>query len=92
MADADTPERQHASDTCDPSPTVSCAATSNEPDNGLGDGDKPNDVQWIDGVLYLRAERSGLGTGRVYTVTCVSKDASGSASSATTTVTVPHNQ
>jgi len=83
---------KQTSDACDPSPAVSCAATSNEPDNGLGDGDKPNDIQWIDGVLYLRAERSGLGTGRVYTVTCASKDASGNASSATTTVTVPHNQ
>lgn len=46
--------------------------TSNEADNGLGDGDKPNDIQGAsygtnDRAFQLRAERSGGGSGRVYT-------------------------
>ena len=42
--------------------------TQDEPTNGLGDGDTPIDaIVSGDGVL-LRAERSGNGNGRVYTV------------------------
>jgi hypothetical protein len=81
-----------ATDTCDPNPSVTCTATSNEPDNGLGDGDTPNDIQWVNGGLLLRAERSGTGTGRVYTITCTATDASGNRSSASTTVAVPLSQ
>src|SRR5262249_56953602 len=37
------------SDTCDPSPTVQLVSiSSNEPDNGLGDGDTANDIQGAD--------------------------------------------
>jgi hypothetical protein len=33
-------------DKCDPNPTIRLVSiTSNEPDNGLGDGDQPNDMQ-----------------------------------------------
>jgi hypothetical protein len=81
-----------SSDRCDGAPATTCTAVSNEPDNGLGDGDTANDIQWISGVLYLRAERSGTGTGRIYTITCTTTDASGNATSAVTTVTVPHDQ
>jgi hypothetical protein len=50
------------------------SVTSNEPDNGLGDGDFPNDIQgWVLGgpsvTGQLRAERSGTGAGRKYTLT-----------------------
>jgi len=69
------------------------SATSNEPDNGLGDGDTANDIQ-ITGALtlHLRAERSGGGNGRIYTITVEARDAAGNASTRTTTVTVAKSQ
>ena len=42
--------------------------------------------------LELRAERSGQGDGRVYTITVTAEDASGHTASSTATVTVPHSQ
>jgi hypothetical protein len=87
------------SDACDANPAVALVSiTSNEPDDGLGDGDQPNDIQAVGGgpipfgtdvrSFLLRAERSGMGTGRVYTVTYMVKDASGNESSASARVTV----
>jgi predicted heme/steroid binding protein len=75
---------------------VLLSVTSNEPDNGLGDGDKPNDIQGAefntsDCAFQLRAERSGGGNGRVYTVTYRATDVSGNSATAQATVTVPHN-
>jgi hypothetical protein len=69
------------------------SATSNEPDNGLGDGDTAGDIQ-ITGALTLnlRAERGGGGNGRIYTITVEAKDAAGNASTKTVTVTVPKSQ
>jgi len=78
--------------------TDACAATtvkvtSNEPDNGLGDGDMPNDIVINkDGTISLRAERSGKGTGRIYTITYRATDAAGNTGTAAATVTVPHNR
>jgi hypothetical protein len=71
--------------------------TSNEPDNGLGDGDTGGDIQNAaigtqDRAFSLRAERSGTGSGRVYTVTYTVRDASGNASVGSATVTVAHDQ
>ena len=68
-------------------------ATSNEPDNGLGDGDTANDIE-ITGALTLnlRAERSGTGNGRIYTITVEAKDAVGNATTKTVTVSVPKSQ
>ena len=40
----------------------------------------------------LRAERSGTGPGRVYTLTYRSADAAGNTSTCEATVTVPHDQ
>src|SRR5262249_13904447 len=62
-------------DTCDASPVVRLVSiTSNEPDNGLGDGDQPDDIQQAafdtdDRQFLLRKERGGTGPGRVYTIT-----------------------
>ncbi len=68
------------------------SATSNEPDNGLGDGDTPNDIQVTgDLTLNLRAERSGRGNGRIYTVTVEARDAAGNAATKSVTVSVPKN-
>lgn len=66
------------------------SATSNEPDNGLGDGDKPNDIQVTgDLTLNLRAERSGKGKGRIYTVTVEARDAAGNAATKSVALSVP---
>jgi hypothetical protein len=68
--------------------------TSNEPVNDLGDGNTSPD--WIitgDHTLKLRAERSGKGHGRIYTITIQAKDESGNLSELrTVTVTVPKSQ
>ena len=67
--------------------------SSNEPDNGLGDGDTAGDIV-ITGPLTvkLRAERAAKGPGRTYTITVEVTDASGNSSTATTTVVVPRDQ
>jgi len=81
-------------DNCDAAPTCQIVeVTSNEPENGLGDGDTAPDWE-ITGNLTvnLRAERSGTGSGRIYTIAVECTDQAGSAAQATTTVTVPHNQ
>lgn len=69
------------------------SVTSNEPDNGLGDGDTADDIEInSDGTLSLRAERSGKGSGRVYTIIYQATDAAGNSASAAGTVSVPHNK
>ena len=86
------------SEVCDPNPSiVLLSITSNEPDDGLGDGDTPNDIQEADfgtddSAFLLRAERSGTGDGRIYTVTYQAVDASGNTITDTSQVTVPHDQ
>ena len=80
-----------ASDLCDEYPYVVCSASSNEAPLALGSGHTESDIEWIDGQLYVRAERSGTGTGRIYTVECTAYDASGNARTNTATVTVPHD-
>jgi hypothetical protein len=81
-------------DICDPSPTLTFVSiTSNEPDNGVGDGNTVNDIVIINDFTFnLRAERSGTGCGRTYTITYQATDASGNTATATVTVEVPHNQ
>jgi hypothetical protein len=67
--------------------------TSNEPVNGLGDGNTAPDWR-ITGRLTvdLRAERSGTGTGRVYTIYVECKDAAGNKTVKSVRVFVPHDQ
>ena len=82
-----------ASDNCSAVTSHVVGVTSNEPVNGLGDGN--TDPDWVVTgplTLLLRSERSGTGTGRVYTVTVESSDAAGNKSTALTTVLVPHDQ
>jgi uncharacterized protein len=81
------------SDNFDPSPSLRLVSVvSNEPDMGLGDGDMPNDIVIIDDFTFdLRAERSGMGDGRVYTITYEATDSCGNSSLASATVTVPRD-
>ncbi len=82
-----------AQDTCDPSPTITfISITSNEPDNGKGDGNAVNDIAILGNYTFeFRAERSGNGIGRIYTITYQATDASGNSAQASATVTVNHN-
>lgn len=73
---------------------VSCElkVTSNEPINGLGDGDTAPD--WIiidDHHVKLRAERAGNGSGRIYSIKVICTDQYGNRDSTVTAVTVPHD-
>ena len=80
-----------ALDNLDPNPAVALVSvTSNEPDNGTGDGDTVNDIVILsDSTFKLRAERSGTGTGRIYTLTYRATDACGNEAYASATVSVP---
>ncbi len=69
------------------------SATSSEADNGLGDGDTAGDIEITgDLTLSLRAERSGKGSGRTYTITVETADAAGNTAQKTTTVSVPKSK
>jgi hypothetical protein len=71
----------------------SLSVTSDEPVDGTGDGDAAPDWQVLDEYnVRLRAERSGNGDGRVYTVTITARDRHGNTSKQPVTVTVPKNR
>jgi hypothetical protein len=81
------------SDNCDESLEVTLVSiTMNEDDDGKGDGHTSDDIQVDDKGIWLRAERSGRGTGRVYTITYQAADDSGNVTVQEATVTVPHNR
>lgn len=71
---------------------TACALTvsSNEPINGLGDGDTAPDWEIVDAHhVRLRAERGNKGNGRVYTIMLRCTDGFGNIGSSFGTVTVP---
>jgi hypothetical protein len=69
------------------------SVTSNEPINGLGDGDTSPDWFDVSGLmLSLRAERSGNGNGRIYAIGVTCTDASGNSTQSSANVFVPKNQ
>ncbi len=83
-----------AADRCDPAPTVVLQdVTNSEPSAGrpgssiAGASEGTNDHQ-----VSLRAERSGSGPGRTYTLTYRATDRSGNFAAAAATVTVPHDR
>lgn len=79
-------------DNCDPAPSCSLSISSNEGEAG-GSGHASPDWIVLDAHhVDLRAERSGGGHGRVYTVNISCQDKSGLSSTATVAVTVPHDQ
>jgi hypothetical protein len=83
-----------ASDNFDPNPTVTLlSVTSNEDDNGSGDGNTTDDIVIRDDfTFWLRAERSGNGSGRIYTIIYMVTDACGNTTIQSATVSVPLNK
>jgi endo-1,4-beta-xylanase len=83
---------------CDQNPAIRLVSiASNESASAPGSGSTSPDVQGAafgtdDRQFQLRAERSGQGSGRIYTITYEATDASGNATSGTVTVTVPRSQ
>jgi rhamnogalacturonan endolyase len=78
-------------DLLDPSPTARIVGlSSNEPVDGADDGSTAPDWE-ITGPLRvnLRAERSGTGTGRIYTIQVEGRDAAGNSTLQTVSVSVP---
>jgi hypothetical protein len=74
-----------------PPPTVVLSVSSSEPVNGTGDGDTAPDWELVDAThVLLRAERSGNGTGRLYTIRVAATDASGNITIAEIVVAVPY--
>ncbi len=67
--------------------------TQDEPTNGLGDGDTAIDAVLGSGnQLQVRAERSGLGDGRVYRIAFTVTDGRGGSCTGVAKVGVPHDQ
>jgi hypothetical protein len=85
-------------DICCETPTfVLTSITSDEPDNGKGDGNTVDDIQGAaygtdDTAFQLRSERMGGGDGRVYTIAYTASDCVGNTASDTVEVHVPHDQ
>lgn len=72
---------------------VSCtmSVASNEPVTSAGDNTSPDWIVMNNLAAQLRAERSGAGGGRIYTITITCTDAAGNSTSKWTTVVVPHD-
>jgi len=80
------------SDDKDPNPSVSVSVRCNEGQDGIGDGStSPDWVKISNTHFQLRAERSGTGVDRVYTIMYTVRDSSGNRATASTTVIVPHD-
>lgn len=70
---------------------LDATVSSNEPDDGDCFIDSVDSATGLI-ALRLRAERSGNGDGRVYTVTITATDISGNTSTAAVEITVPHDR
>jgi hypothetical protein len=82
--------------TCGGNVITLVSVTSNEADNGDDDGNTVDDVQGAtagtaDYAFQVRKERSGTGTGRVYTATYQVVDNAGFTVTESATITVPLN-
>ena len=64
-----------------------------EPVDALGSGNTAPDGAGVGGsTAYVRAERAGPGTGRIYFISFTAADGSGTSCSGTLTANVPHDQ
>jgi uncharacterized protein len=76
-------------DNCGPS-VCALGVSSDEPENGTGDGDTAPDFEVQDEHhVRLRAERAGMLDGRVYTIAITCTDSAGNAATETVAVEVP---
>jgi hypothetical protein len=75
----------------DPVTLVITSVTQDEPLNGTGDGDVAPDAQpgTLRNTVFLRAERTGTGDGRIYRVSFTVSDANGGTCSGIVKVSVP---
>lgn len=82
-----------AVDNVDPTPIVALEnVTSSDATNGRGDGSTDNDIVVdANGVVWLRAERSGSGKDRIYTLRYRATDKSGNVGYGSAEVRVPHD-
>jgi hypothetical protein len=73
---------------------VFSAGTSDEAEDGTGDGSTLDDILFGEGCAsaYVRSERAGPGDGRVYELTLSVQDAAALPASAVLTVSVPHDR
>jgi hypothetical protein len=81
-------------DECDPDWWVEIeSVTSDEEENGQGDGNTTNDILCVDDdTVKVRRERQGGGDGRVYTIWFEAKDHHGNEEDYSCQVVVPHDQ
>jgi len=84
----------HVTDVCDPNATVTfVSGTSNQADNGTGDGNTDNDIVVKPDSLCVRAERDGnVLAGRTYSITASATDGAGNPGELTFEIVVPHDQ
>jgi parallel beta-helix repeat protein len=78
-----------ASDSLSGVASLNVTASSNEPDSGTGGGDVAGDIVINGGNVFLRAERTPSGKGRIYTIVATANDVAGNTRTATATCTVP---
>lgn len=78
----------------DPVTFTISGVTQDEALNGLGDGDTSPDAKTgtASNKVFVRAERSGTGDGRVYRIAFTVTDSHGATCSGTAKVGVPHDQ
>jgi hypothetical protein len=89
----------NATDNSGEKPTLAATVSSDEPVNGDGDGNTSPDWENLtidqttgEITVWLRAERSGPGDGRVYTVHITATDLAENVSTSNVEVRVPHDQ
>ena len=86
-----------ASDNSGNAPSLAVTVSSNEPIDGLGDGDTSPDWNVVDNGngtfdVWVRAERGGKGDGRTYTISASSTDGCQNSASGQASVFVPKSQ
>lgn len=89
----------NASDSSGETVTLNATVSSNEPQDGTGDGDIAPDwtnpsINQATGVInfQLRAERSGSGSGREYTIIITATDSAGNTSDSAVVIVVAHDK